>query len=137
MIRLAVAADLPNISMLRDSAGESPLTDPTAVTAAMVAAGIEGGLAWVWHEPEREAAGFVMVAQGEGTISALLVAAGHDGKGIGRALLRHACAALRKAGHGAARVNVPSGRAERHFQAAGWVAVGRNGEREVVFQKPL
>jgi len=74
----------------------------------------------------------------DGSIWALLVAPGHDGKGIGRALLKTACDALREAGHRAATLSTePGTRAERHYRADGWITAGVNDRGVLVFQKPL
>jgi GNAT superfamily N-acetyltransferase len=92
----------------------------------------------VWQEADGPVAGFAAGDARDGTIWALFVAPGHEGKGIGRALLRAACDTLRAAGYARASLSTDSGtRAERHYRADGWTVTGRNDKGELVFQKPL
>lgn len=138
MIRIAGLSDLSHIAAIRDSVGAGGFTDPAAIGDAAMAALIREGSLWVWQEGEGDLAGFAAAELSAGAIAALFVAPGHDGKGIGRALLHTACEALRAAGHQQARVHVPiGGSGERHFRAAGWLAVEPAAGRNRVFQKPL
>lgn len=138
MLRLATPADPPRIFEIRDSVGENLLSDPHAVTEAGVAWFIGEGALWVWQEADGLVTGFSGSDKRDGSIWALLVAPGHEGKGIGRALLKAACDALREAGHSAATLNIePGTRAERHYRADGWTVAGTSEKGELVFQKPL
>ncbi|HEV2336116.1 MAG TPA: GNAT family N-acetyltransferase [Stellaceae bacterium] len=138
MIRLATPSDLPRIFAIRDSVHEAPLSDPSAVSAAEATRLIEDGALWVWQQADGLVTGFSAGDARDGSIWALLVAPGHAGKGIGRALLQAACDALRETGHRTARLRVAAGtRAERHYRAAGWTATATNDEGELVFTKPL
>ena len=138
MIRLATPADLRRLIEIRDNAGDDPLSDPGAVTDAAAAGFINGGALWVWQEGDRPIAGFAAIDAAAGAIWALLVAPGHEGKGIGRALLKTACEALREAGHQEAVLTTsPGTRAERHYRAAGWTDGGADDIEGLILRKPL
>ncbi len=138
MIRRATRADLPRILAIRDSVGAARLSDPAVVTEAAAAGLIDGGALWVWQEADLPVAGFAAGDGRDGSIWALLVAPGQEGRGIGRALLTAACATLRAAGHGVATLAVePDSPAERHYRAAGWSAAGPRRAGPLVLQKPL
>jgi len=138
MIRLASQSDIPRILEIRDSVRENPLSDPNAVTEAGAAGFIDSGALWVWHEADGLVTGFSAGDVRDGSIWALFVAPGHEGKGIGRAMLKTACDALREAGHPVAILTAaPGTRAERHYRADGWTVFGTNQKGELVFQKPL
>src|SRR5262249_49535555 len=98
MLRRATPDDLPRICAIRDGAHEDPLSDPSVLTAARLASLLENGPIWLWEEPEGLVAGFAAADPGDGRVWALLVAPGHEGKGIGRTLLAAVCGALRAAG---------------------------------------
>jgi GNAT superfamily N-acetyltransferase len=138
MIRPATPPDIPRIFEIRDSVRDNLLSDPYAVTAAGAAWFIENRALWVWQEADGLVAGFSAGDVRDGSIWALFVAPGHEGKGIGRALLKAACDALREVGHRTATLSIePGTRAERHYRAAGWSVTGTNHKGELVFQKPL
>ncbi|MFZ2007846.1 MAG: GNAT family N-acetyltransferase [Stellaceae bacterium] len=138
MLRRATEADVPRIREIRDSVRENILSDPSRVTPADMAWFLEHGPIWVWEEPDGAVAGFSAGDPRDGWVWALFVAPGHEGKGIGRALLKATCDTLRAAGHATATLSTgPGTRAERHYRADGWVVTGRSDKGELVFQKPL
>jgi len=138
MIRPATPTDIARIFEIRDTVGEDRLSDPSAVTETDAVRFIEQGALWVWREADGLVTGFCGSDKRNGSIWALLVAPGHDGKGIGRALLKTACDALKEAGHCAATLSTESGtRAERHYRADGWTIAGTNQKGDLVFRKPL
>jgi GNAT superfamily N-acetyltransferase len=138
MIRLATRSDTPRIFEIRGSVGENRLSDPNAVTEADVAWFIDNQALWVWQETDALVTGFAGSDARDGSIWALFVAPGHEGRGIGRALLKTACGALRKSGHRFATLSTePGTRAERHYRADGWTVTGTNHKGEFVFQKRL
>lgn len=138
MIRAATAADLPRIFEIRNSVGENRLSDPAAVTEADASWFIDNGQIWIWQELDGTVAGFSAGDPRDGSVWALFVAPGHEGKGIGRALLKAACDTLRRGGHHVAILSTdPGTRAERHYRADGWTAMGRSDKGEIIFQKPL
>jgi GNAT superfamily N-acetyltransferase len=138
MLRPATRSDIPRIFEIRDSVRETRLSDPSAVTEAGAAWFIDLGALWVWQDTDGLVTGFSAGDMRDGSIWALLVAPGHEGKGIGRALLKAACDALREAGHRSAILSAEPGTwAERHYGADGWIVTGTNDKGELVFQKPL
>jgi GNAT superfamily N-acetyltransferase len=137
-VRLATSGDIARIFEIRFGVNENRLSDPSVVTEAHVASFIANEALWVWQEANGIVTGFAGSDRRDGSIWALFVAPGHDGKGIGRALLKHACDALRAAGHTTATLTTePGTRAERHYRADGWAVTGTNHKGEFVFQKPL
>lgn len=138
MIRPASRSDLPRIFEIRDGVRENRLTDPSRVTEADAVWFIDNAALWVWEEADGSVTGFSGSDPRDGSIWALFVAPGHEGKGIGRALLDRSCDALREAGHQAAVLSTePGTRAERHYRAAGWIVAGTNPRGELIFQKTL
>jgi GNAT superfamily N-acetyltransferase len=138
MMRPARPSDIPRIFEIRDGVDENRLTDPVAVTEDGVRWFIDNGAMWVWEEADGVAAGFSGADIHDGTVWALFVAPGHEGKGIGRGLLKTACDALRDAGHRFATLSTEPGTlAERHYRADGWRTVCENAKGGLVFQKPL
>jgi GNAT superfamily N-acetyltransferase len=138
MLRRATHADTPRIFEIRDSVRENRLSDPAAVTEAHVAWFVDNGPIWVWEEADGTVAGFSAGDPRDGWVWALFVAPGHEGKGIGRALLKATCGTLQSAGHATATLSTePGTRAERHYRADGWTVTGQNAKGELVFQKPL
>src|ERR1051326_7675861 len=114
MLRRATHSDIPRIFEIRDSVQEKRLSDPSAVTEADTGHFIDNGALWVWQEADGLLTGFSAGDVRDGSIWALLVAPGHEGKGIGRALLKAACDALREAGHRIAVLGTePGTQAER------------------------
>ena len=138
MLRPAVSADILRIFEIRNGVGENRLSDPAAVSEDNAVWFLENGPIWVWQEEGRPIDGFAAGDPRDGSIWALLVAPGQEGRGIGRALLKAACDTLREAGHRRAVLSTePGSRAERHYRADGWSAVGHNAKGELVLQKPL
>jgi GNAT superfamily N-acetyltransferase len=138
MIRPSTLGDIPRIFEIRDTVGENRLSDPSRVTEADAVRFIDDGALWVWQDAAGLVTGFSASDGRDGSIWALFVAPGHEGKGIGRALLKTACDALRAAGHEAAVLSTePGTRAERHYRADGWSVTGTNRKGELVFQKAL
>ena len=136
-MRRAVAADIPRIMEIRHAVSENRLSDPTAVTSAHCAAFIDRSEIWLWCENEA-VLGFAAGDTRDGWIWALFVAPGHEGRGIGRALLPLACDTLRRAGYATATLSTDEGtRAERFYRQNGWTATGKNHRGEVVFRKEL
>jgi GNAT superfamily N-acetyltransferase len=138
MLRRAIETDVPRIHEIRDSVRENILSDPSRVTPADIAWFLDNGPIWVWQEADGTVSGFSAGDPRDGWIWALFVAPGHEGKGIGRTLLKAACDCVREAGHGMATLSTePGTRAERHYRADGWIATGYSERGEIVFQKPL
>jgi GNAT superfamily N-acetyltransferase len=138
MIRAATLGDIPRIFEIRNAVSENVLSDPSLVTEAAALRFIANGALWVWQEADGLVSGFSASDNRDGSIWALFVAPGREGKGIGRALLKTACDALRAAGHATAVLTTePGSRAERHYRADGWSVTGTSAKGELIFQKPL
>ena len=138
MLRPAALGDIPRIFEIRNTVGENRLSDPSRVTEADTVRFIDDGALWVWQEADGLVTGFSGSDKRDGSIWALFVAPGHEGKGIGRALLKSACEALRAFGCRLASLSTdPGTQAERHYRADGWTVTGTNEKGELVFQKPL
>jgi GNAT superfamily N-acetyltransferase len=136
--RRATETDAGRIREIRDSVRENILSDPARVTPADIRWFLKNGPIWVWQEEDGTVAGFSAGDPRDGWIWALFVAPGHEGKGIGRALLKAACDTLRAAGHTTAFLSTEAGtRAERHYRADGWIVTGTTERGELIFQKPL
>jgi GNAT superfamily N-acetyltransferase len=136
-IRRAVPADITRIMTIRHTVHENRLSDPNSVTAVDCAAFIDRSEIWVWVE-EGLIQGFGAGDVRDGWIWALFVAPGHEGRGIGRALLRRACETLRDSGNRVATLCTGEGtRAERFYRADGWTETGKNQKGELVFEKRL
>lgn len=129
MIRPAKHDDLPRILAIRDDPGDAPLSDPGALTEAATIRLIGAAALWVWQDEDGSIAGVAGIDAADGSVLALLVAPGQEGRGIGRALLNQSCDALRAAGCRTAMIRLPPDtRAQRHYRAAGWTASGHSAK---------
>ena len=82
--------------------------------------------------------GFSAADTRDGTIFALFIDPGHEGRGIGRALFAKALECLREAGHKTGSLTTqPGSRADRFYQRAGWKAVGTSERGERIFHGEL
>jgi GNAT superfamily N-acetyltransferase len=136
-IRRAVPADITRIMTIRHAVRENRLSDPNSVTAVDCAAFIDRSEIWVWVE-EGLIQGFGAGDVRDGCIWALFVAPGHEGRGIGRALLRLACETLRDSGYSVATLSTDEGtRAERFYRTDGWTETRKNQKGELVVEKRL
>jgi len=136
-VRRATRADLRRIAEIRGAVRENVLIDPGSVTDADVLWFIDNPGIWLWDE-DGAIHGFSAADPRNGSIWALFVDPGQEGRGIGRALLATACDALRDAGHAVAILNTGEGtRAERFYRAAGWREVGRSAKGELILQLAL
>ena len=113
------------------------MSDPNSITAQDCAAEIDRAEIWVWEE-DGDVLGFASGDPRDGSIFALFVDPSYHRRGIERALLACACQTLRDAGYHVARLSTEAGTgAERFYRAAGWIEMGRNAERELLFEKRL
>jgi GNAT superfamily N-acetyltransferase len=136
-IRRATDADRERISEIRFSVTENILRDRSRVTYDMITWFIENPGIWLWEEDGR-VLGFSAADTRDGTIFALFIDPGHEGRGIGRALFAKALESLRKAGHETGSLTTqPGSRADRFYQRAGWKAVGTSERGERIFEGVL
>jgi GNAT superfamily N-acetyltransferase len=136
-IRKAGLADIPRLMKLRAAVRENRHVEPNKVTCEDVADFLESGEIWVWEEGGR-ILGFSAGDAETGWIWALFVDPGHEGRGIGRALLALACRTLVRAGYTTATLTTdPGTRAARFYRRAGWTASGHTEEGEIIFKRRL
>jgi GNAT superfamily N-acetyltransferase len=136
MIRKATRADYPRISEIRLAVRENRLSNPDAIGSAVDWI-FDHSTFWVW-EQDGAIQGFSAADPRDGTIFALFVHPSYERRGIGRALLPLACQILRDSGHATATLTTQAAsRAERFYRLDGWAEIGRKGDGQVVFQKPL
>jgi ribosomal protein S18 acetylase RimI-like enzyme len=138
MIRKAVAADRPRITVVRNAVRENRLSPGNVAKVDETARWIyDNGTFWVWEE-EGAVQGFAVADPRDGTIFGLFVHPHFEGRGIARTLLPLACNDLRQAGFPVATLTTgPGTRAERFYRANGWRETGRRDDGEIVFEKPL
>ncbi|HEX6118470.1 MAG TPA: GNAT family N-acetyltransferase [Dongiaceae bacterium] len=134
-VRMARMDDIPAMMELRLSVRENRLSHPDQVTPQDCRGYVERGAMWVWEEDGRILS--ISASNCEtGWIWALFVRPGHEGRGIGRALLVAACDALLAAGFRRLSLSTdPETRAARFYRAAGWREAGRTPEGELVFER--
>ena len=136
-IRRARLEERPRITEIRFAVRENQLSDPSRVTDADYHWFSENPGIWVWEEDGR-ILGFSAADTRDGTIWALFIDPGHEGRGIGRALLAKACDVLRQAGHGTATLGTdPDTRADRFYRKAGWTALNVDERGEQIFRLSL
>lgn len=123
--REATLEDIPALSEVRLSVRENVLSDPGRITREMyVTYLVESGKGWVC-EIGGEVVGFSVASAADASIWALFVRPSHEGRGIGKRLLRLATDWLFATG--AESVALTTGertRADRFYEEQGW----RRGE---------
>ncbi|MBL8675320.1 MAG: GNAT family N-acetyltransferase [Rhodospirillales bacterium] len=135
MIRDATTADIPRMIEIRAAVRENRLSDPARVTPADYRRRLDDGAIWVC-EVDGRIDGFSACDSRDGSIWALFVDPGREGRGVGRALLARACAKLQAAGHATIKLSTDAGtRAERFYRANGWNDRGRDIRGEILFEK--
>jgi GNAT superfamily N-acetyltransferase len=109
------------MSRIRLAVTENALRDPTRITVAMYEDYLErSGRGWV-AEPDGEIVGFSYADDVNASIWALFIEPGHEGLGLGKALLDQATAWLFERGHDHIRLTTGAGtRADRFYAARGW-----------------
>jgi GNAT superfamily N-acetyltransferase len=130
-------ADIPDLMKLRGAVRENRHIGPERVRSEDIVDFLRDGEMWVWQEDDR-ILGFSAGDAEDGWIWALFVDPAHEGRGIGQALLAHACRSLIRAGFDQATLTTdPGTRAERFYRRAGWADTGRTREGEIIFQRQL
>lgn len=133
--RRATPEDVPDIMRVRLAVRENVLSDPSAVTPAMCEAYLDAlGRGWVCEEDGR-IVGFSYAARLDASIWALFVLPEHEGRGIGRELLRRAVDWLFSLGHEQLTLSTSADtRADRFYLAQGWTRGEMKDEVEVRFR---
>lgn len=137
MPRKATYADNPRLFEIHLGVRENKLLSPTVVAIVDCIRFInESGGFWAWEEDGR-VLGFSAPDTRDGSVWALFVDPAHEGRGIGRALLRAACDTLAAYFEYATLSTGPGTRADRFYRADGWIDVGLNERTEAVFRKRI
>ena len=135
--RRAKAADIDRLMDIRAAVRENILSDPLSVTRADYDRFVDQARVWVMEEQDL-IVGFSASDERDGTIWALFVDPGREGRGIGSALLDLACNDLRSDGYTRARLGTdPGTRADRLYRRLGWTDMGRDDSGEAVFERAL
>lgn len=119
--REATVADIPTLAAIRLMVTENTLTDPTRITRGLYHENLTtAGKGWVC-EVDRTVVGFVVALRDAATIWALFVHPGHEGRGIGKTLLKTAVDWLFEVGaEEVALTTDPGTRAEKLYVSQGW-----------------
>ena len=142
-MRRATAADIPALFAVRTSVTENHLDLEQLADRGVTTESIAAMLAdddfrtWVIEELD-EVAGFAMADARTGTVYALFVKPGADGRGHGRALLEACEEFLFHAGWETIWLqtgNDPGIRAHGFYRAAGWHLVGPADHDDVRYEK--
>jgi GNAT superfamily N-acetyltransferase len=120
--RQANSNDIPAMSRIRVSVTENVLSDPTRVTKEMYEDFLERtGRGWVAEE-KGEIVAFCYADKQNGSIWALFVCPGHEGRGLARTLLKMAVNWLFEIGHDSLHLTTSANtRADRFYAAQGWL----------------
>ena len=123
--REATPADIPALSEVRLSVRENRLSDPRRIPREMYESYLsEEGKGWLCEDGGR-VVGFSVASSKDNSIWALFVAPTHEGRGVGKRLLRLACEWLFGRGAGAVTLSTAGQtRADRFYERQGW----RRGE---------
>jgi GNAT superfamily N-acetyltransferase len=136
VIRRAALDDIAELMRIRLSVLENRF-NPARVSPADVVWFVENAPVWVWEE-DGAIRGFSAGDPRNGSIWALFVEPGFDGRGIGGALLARACASLAEAGHATATLDTePGTRAAEFYRRRGWTEQGLDSAGELLFSRAL
>jgi GNAT superfamily N-acetyltransferase len=121
LLRRATHADIPAMSRIRLAVTENTLSDPARITTAMYEDFLErSGRGWV-AEADGAIVAFCYADSVNASIWALFVQPGHEGQGLGKALLGQATHWLFETGHDRVRLTTGADtRADRFYAAQGW-----------------
>ncbi|MDX1705556.1 GNAT family N-acetyltransferase [Pseudidiomarina sp.] len=121
VFREANVEDIPALSGIRLSVKENVLSDPGKVTTEMYVAYLsESGKGWLC-EIDGEVVGFSVASLNDGSIWALFVKPGYEGKGIGARLLKLAADWLFDMGATSIILSTDANtRADRLYERQGW-----------------
>lgn len=121
LFRQANSSDIPAMSQIRLSVTENVLSDPRRVTEAMYEGFLDkSGRGWI-AEREGEVVAFCYADKVNASIWALFVRPGHEGQGLGKALLKRAVDWLFEIGHDCIHLSTTADtRADRFYAGQGW-----------------
>lgn len=134
LIREATSNDIPSIFDIRFSVIENVLSDPKKVTVEICNDFLNRrGKGWV-VEVDETVAGFSIASLEDGSIWALFVRPGFEGRGVGRELLKKAKDWLFAAGASEVHLTTePGTRADGFYSKQGWSRGETTPEGEVRF----
>lgn len=134
LIRPALAADAAGMHRVRMSVQENRLVSMQLSEHDYIVAIEATGRGWV-VELEGNIVAFAIGDTSTGSIWALFVAPGHEGKGYGRQLHDIMIAWLWEQGHDRLWLSTePGTRAERFYSTAGWRRAGVTSSGEIRFE---
>ena len=135
--RRGVLEDIPRLYQIVAAVRENRQFETAASFDAAVHPYLTAGLCWVLSIGPA-IVGFVAVDARAGSVEMLYVHPAHEGKTVGRALMRRALSDLVRLGHRIAwLVTAQETRAERFYRAQGWVEMGSAGRGSVKLAKKL
>jgi GNAT superfamily N-acetyltransferase len=122
LFRQAIRNDIPAMSRIRLSVTENTLSDPSRITEKMYEDFLErSGRGWV-AEDKGEIVAFCYANKEDASIWALFVCPGHEGRGLGKSLLKLAVDWLFEIGHDYVHLSTTANtRADRFYAAQGWL----------------
>jgi GNAT superfamily N-acetyltransferase len=134
-IREAVTADIPILSLIRNSVKENVLSNPLLVTEKdYVEYLTKRGKGWAC-EAGKSLIGFAIVDLKDHNIWALFVMPGYEGKGIGRLLHDHMLNwYFTKTKEAVWLGTAPNTRAAAFYRRAGWAEKGMTKNGEIKFE---
>lgn len=135
VFREAQLPDIPRIMEIRFSVTENELSDRSKVTSRLCEQ-YHGPLGRGWVcELDGEVVGFSYAAKKDASIWALFVLPEHEGRGIGRGLLKLASDWLFSLGHDEVTLSTMANtRADRFYAAQGWERGQSTVEGEVRYR---
>ncbi len=138
-IREATADDIAAMHRIRMAVRENRLADPSWLTPEVYRGCLaDSGVANTWvSEADGAISGFCVARVPEADIWALFVDPGHEGRGVGRALLETAVRWMHSRGVATIALGTtPDTRADRFYAAAGWARGESTAKGEVMYRLP-
>lgn len=135
--RRARSGDAPSLYAIVAAARENRQFETRESFESAVAPYIKAGLCWTLSIGPSPV-GFAVIDARAGSVEMLYVHPLHEGKTIGRALMRRALADLVRLGHRSAwLVTARDTRAERFYRAQGWIELEDVGRGSVKLARTL
>lgn len=148
-VRAATEADIEAMFDIRAATHENAIPRERlaalGITPASLREALAGGVyrAWVMEDEPGRLLAFCGADTASGEVAVLAVRAGHQGRGLGRALLSEAVRALQTAGCTRLWLMAspdPALRSHGFYRAQGWLPSGRRdaqGDEELVYQNTM
>jgi GNAT superfamily N-acetyltransferase len=135
LFREANLEDIPALNEVRLSVKENALSDPRRITPEMYVDYLSvAGKGWLC-EVDEEVVGFSVASTGDASIWALFVKPSHEGRGIGKHLLKLATSWLFEMGAQSVILSTAAHtRADRFYERQGWKRGDIKPDGEVVYR---